>query len=66
VRTHAPARVVVAVPVGAGATCAELRGLADEVVCLLVPETFRAVGIWYRDFEQTTDDEVRELLTLTI
>ena len=62
VRTLAPARVVVAVPVGAAPTCAELRGIADDVVCLFSPEDFRAVGLWYEDFAQTTDDEVRELL----
>jgi predicted phosphoribosyltransferase len=63
-RQMVPARIVVAVPVGASQTCEELRGLADEVVCFQEPRTFRAVGIWYRDFGQTTDDEVRELLGL--
>lgn len=55
-------RIIVAVPVGAASTCAELREEADEVVCLATPEPFRAVGLWYDDFSQTTDDEVRELL----
>jgi putative phosphoribosyl transferase len=59
-----PAAVVVAVPVGAAETCEALRGRADEVVCLRTPEPFRAVGLWYRDFDQTTDDEVRGLLAL--
>jgi len=62
VRTLEPARIVVAVPVGATDTCRELRELADEVVCAHTPEPFSAVGLWYRDFSQTTDDEVRELL----
>jgi predicted phosphoribosyltransferase len=57
-----PARIVVAVPVGAAETCREFRGLADEVVCAETPDPFYAVGSWYRDFSQTTDEEVRELL----
>jgi predicted phosphoribosyltransferase len=57
-----PACVVVAVPVGAADTCDELANEADEVVCLANPDPFIAVGVWYQDFGQTTDDEVRELL----
>ena len=57
-----PARIVVAVPVGAQETCARLRHVADEVVCVETPEPFRAVGLWYKQFAQTTDDEVRHLL----
>jgi predicted phosphoribosyltransferase len=57
-----PARVVVAVPVGAPEVCQELAREADEVICVLEPERFSAVGVWYEDFSQTTDDEVRELL----
>jgi erythromycin esterase-like protein/predicted phosphoribosyltransferase len=55
-------RVVVAAPVGAGDTCERLRGIADEVVCPYTPEPFDAVGLWYENFEQTTDDEVKEML----
>jgi predicted phosphoribosyltransferase len=62
VRQHRPARVVVAVPVGAADTCAEFATLADETVCARTPEPFSAVGLWYADFSQTTDHEVRELL----
>ncbi|PYR89080.1 MAG: phosphoribosyl transferase [Acidobacteria bacterium] len=62
VRARAPSRIVVAVPVGAPDTCEEFRTIADEVVCARVPERFSAVGQWYRDFSQTTDQEVRELL----
>ena len=62
VRALSPARIVVAVPVGAPATCRELAALADDVVCPLQPASFNAVGQWYRDFSQTTDDEVQELL----
>jgi putative phosphoribosyl transferase len=62
VRVYEPARVVVAVPVGAPSTCAELADIADEVVCARTPEPFSAVGLWYRDFSQTTDEEVRALL----
>jgi predicted phosphoribosyltransferase len=59
VRRQRPARLVVAVPVAAADTCRELETDADEVVCALTPEPFTAVGEWYRDFRQTTDDEVR-------
>lgn len=62
VRRLQPARVVVAVPVGARETCDALRETADEVVCALIPEPFSAVGLWYEDFSQTTDEEVRRLL----
>ena len=62
VRLHRPSRVVVAVPVGARDTCDELGAIADEVVCIGTPEPFSAVGQWYLDFSQTTDDEVRQLL----
>ena len=62
VRALAPARIVVAVPVGAVDTCRALAATADEVVCARTPEPFSAVGLWYRDFSQTTDEEVRELL----
>lgn len=62
VRAHRPARVVIAVPVGAGQTCADLSAVADEVICARMPEPFSAVGQWYLNFDQTDDDEVRELL----
>jgi predicted phosphoribosyltransferase len=62
VRAHAPARIVVAVPVGSPETCREFTEIADEIVCARTPEHFAAVGEWYRDFSQTTDEEVRELL----
>jgi len=63
VRGLRPARVVVAAPVGARETCQALRKIADEVVCPLTPDPFSAVGLWYVDFSQTTDDEVRRLLS---
>jgi len=62
VRQLRAARVVVAAPVGAPDTCDVLRRLADDVVCVLTPDRFVAVGAWYRDFSETTDDEVRKLL----
>jgi predicted phosphoribosyltransferase len=62
VRQRQPARVVVAVPVGSPDTCREFASIADEVVCARTPEPFSAVGQWYRDFSQTTDDEVQQLL----
>ena len=62
VRAHTPARVVVAVPVGAPSTCQEFADITDETICARTPEPFSAVGLWYRDFSQTTDEEVRALL----
>jgi predicted phosphoribosyltransferase len=57
-----PSRVVVAVPVGAPDTCRDLETTADEVVCLATPDPFDAVGLWYEDFSQTTDEEVCSIL----
>jgi len=62
VRRLKPSRIVVAVPVGAQDTCEQFRQIADDVVCVLSPASFSAVGQWYQDFSQTTDDEVRHLL----
>lgn len=56
------AKIVAAVPVGAPQTCAELKEAADETVCIIEPESFYAVGQYYRDFSQITDEEVRQLL----
>ena len=61
-RALGPARVVVAVPVGAPQTCEEFRAEVDEVVCAMTPEPFRGVGQWYDDFAQTSDSEVHDLL----
>jgi len=61
-RQQRPARVIVAVPVGAPSTCAGLAREADDVVCVRMPDPFVAVGLWYRDFTPTSDDEVRSLL----
>ena len=61
-RRLGPARVVVAVPVGAPETCAELGTEADECICAREPQPFYAVGAWYEDFSQTSDEEVRYLL----
>jgi predicted phosphoribosyltransferase len=61
-RNQHPAKIVVAVPVAAEDSCAELRAMADDVVCAVTPEPFHAVGVWYRHFDQTSDDEVRSLL----
>ena len=62
VRRQGPAWVVVAVPAAAADTCETLRGEVDELVCLMTPEPFHAVGLWYEDFSQTSDEEVRQLL----
>ncbi|GAB4333999.1 MAG: phosphoribosyltransferase [Dehalococcoidia bacterium] len=61
-RAHGPASVTVAVPVAAEDTRDMFRLLADDIICLATPEPFRAVGLWYRDFRPTSDDEVRDLL----
>lgn len=61
-RQRQPSRIVVAVPVGARTTCREIGEMADEVVCVSMPEPFQAVGLWYQDFSQTSDEEVRFLL----
>lgn len=61
-RQQKPARVVVAVPAAAPATCEAFQQVADEIVCAVTPEPFYAVGAWYDDFTQTTDDEVHTLL----
>jgi erythromycin esterase-like protein/predicted phosphoribosyltransferase len=62
VRQDDPARVVVAVPVADPEVCTLLGTAADDAVCLITPQPLRAVGEWYEDFSQTTDDEVRALL----
>jgi putative phosphoribosyl transferase len=62
VRAMQPRRIVVAVPVGSREAVQLLNTVADEVVCVHVPEPFRAVGLWYENFGQTSDEEVRELL----
>jgi len=62
VRQLDPARIVVAVPVAAAETWNELREVLDEIVCAAMPRPFYAVGLWYDDFSQTSDEEVRGLL----
>jgi putative phosphoribosyl transferase len=61
-RQRKPARIVVAVPVGAPETCQRLAAVADDVVCASTPEPFQAVGLWYDEFDQTSDEEVIDLL----
>jgi predicted phosphoribosyltransferase len=62
-RQLGPARIVVAVPTASPETCEEMRAEVDDVVCAITPEPFHAVGRWYHDFSQTTDEEVEDLLT---
>jgi putative phosphoribosyl transferase len=62
VRKMQPARIIVAVPVGSPETCHEMSKEADEVVCYCTPHPFHAVGLWYEDFSQTSDEEVEKLL----
>jgi predicted phosphoribosyltransferase len=61
-RKQGAMEIVVAVPVAARSTCEEFQGEVDQLICAATPEPFWAVGQWYRNFSQTTDDEVRELL----
>ncbi len=61
-REQRPAQIVVAVPIAPPATCEELGGEADEVICVRTPEPFLAIGAWYEDFPQVSDGEIRELL----
>jgi predicted phosphoribosyltransferase len=61
-RKKNPAQIIVAVPVAAPATCAEFESEVDQVICAVTPEPFWAVGQWYTDFSQTSDEEVRDLL----
>ena len=61
-RTQDPAKLIVAVPVSAPETCHAFRDVVDDIVCAVTPEPFYAVGLWYEDFSQTTDEEVHDLL----
>lgn len=61
-RQGEPARIVVAVPIASPSICDEFRDEVDEVVCARTPDPFYAVGMWYDDFSQTSDEEVRDLL----
>jgi putative phosphoribosyl transferase len=63
-RAESPAAIVVAVPVAPPSTCDALARDVDEIVCAVTPESFQAVGAWYEDFSQTSDEEVRALLEL--
>jgi putative phosphoribosyl transferase len=62
IRKLRPEKLIVAVPVSAPETCNHFRREVDEIVCAETPRPFQAVGLWYEDFSQTTDDEVRDLL----
>jgi predicted phosphoribosyltransferase len=61
-RQRNPERIVAAVPVAAPDACSEMSDEADDMVCAMTPEPFYAVGLWYQDFSQTSDEEVRDLL----
>ena len=61
-RTQAPAQIMVAVPVAARQTYAELQKAADQIICVATPDPFISVGRWYEDFSETSDEEVRALL----
>lgn len=61
-RTHDPARIIVAVPTASPEVCAAFQELVDEVICAVTPQPFYGVGAWYDDFSQTSDEEVQTLL----
>jgi putative phosphoribosyl transferase len=61
-RLQKPRRIVVAVPVSSPETCDEFRREVDEIICGVTPQHFQGVGLWYDDFSQTSDEEVRDLL----
>jgi predicted phosphoribosyltransferase len=61
-RQQQPAQIIIGVPVAPPDTVEELRKEADEIICLATPEPFYAIGTWYVDFSQTSDEEVRTLL----
>jgi predicted phosphoribosyltransferase len=62
VRQQQPAKIVMAVPVAAPSECDAFRQIADDVVCAITAEPLHAIGLWYQDFAQMTDEEVRALL----
>lgn len=62
-RQRNPREIIVAVPTASPDVCAAFRDIADEVICGITPNPFHAVGLWYQDFDQTTDQEVRHLLS---
>jgi putative phosphoribosyl transferase len=62
-RQQEPVKIAVAVPVAAHETCQAFRNEVDEIVCAIMPDPFHAVGLWYEDFSQTSDEEVRKLLS---
>jgi len=61
-RRREPSKVVIAVPVAPRETCRALAKDVDAIICAATPDPFRAVGVWYDRFDQTSDEEVRELL----
>jgi putative phosphoribosyl transferase len=64
-RQQNPAKIIVAVPVASADACELLSRKADEILCGSIPEPFHAVGLWYQDFSQTSDEEVKDLLQRT-
>lgn len=62
-KRHHPAKIIVATPVASPQAIAQLTEIADEIVCLTTPRSLKAVGFWYRDFSQTSDREVCDLLS---
>ncbi|HEY9670524.1 MAG TPA: phosphoribosyltransferase [Waterburya sp.] len=62
-RKQQPDQIVVAIPVASSVTCDELRTQVDKIVCLIMPEPLSSISLWYEDFSQTTDEEVRHLLS---
>ena len=65
IRALGAKKIVAAIPVGAVQSCRQLKAEVDELICLLMPEDFTAISVWYEDFRQTTDQEVQDLLKKT-
>jgi Predicted phosphoribosyltransferases len=61
-RKHDPQKIIIAVPTASPDTCAEFQAKVDEIICGITPSPFNAVGLWYDDFSQTSDEEVQQLL----
>ncbi len=64
-REQHPGQIVIAAPVASPDACRQLAALVDQIICAITPPDFYAVGAWYEDFAQTTDEEVRELIART-
>jgi predicted phosphoribosyltransferase len=65
-RQQHASRIIVAVPIASPESCEEMRKEVDDIICAITPEPFHAVGLWYEDFSQTTDEEVKDILARSV